>query len=237
MNDIVYWVRGAEYLEVARQSIISVRKVYPSAAIFIYTDEAENTLHIDGTIRCTLPPGRPAMVANLDAQLLHLNTAEYGRQVLFLDADTLVKKPVELGPVDMMVTWRKSAGPQDVGGGLAQVMPYNFGVVGAVVSARTREAWMWMRAQVLNMSPDEQTWYGNQRALAALVGACPESGSETKTVPIVWSLRDLGGTSVTVQQHPCETHNFTPQAEGEDVSGKFVLHFKANRKQMMATYA
>jgi hypothetical protein len=235
MRDIVYWLRGQEFVELAKLSIASVRKVYPTALVYVYTDDPENTPHIENTTRCELPSGRPAMVANLDAQLLHLNTGEYGSKVLFLDADVLLRKPIELGPVDVLVTYRHSV----TGEGkdqLAALMPFNYGVVGAVVSAKTREAWTWMRAQVLNMSPTEQNWYGNQLALAALVGAPPESGSEVKTVPISWSLRDLG-TPITVQQHPCETFNYTPQAEGEDVSGKFVLHFKGNRKQMMDAYA
>lgn len=234
--NIVYWVRGKEFSDLARLSIASVAKVYPHAHVFVYTDDEDNTPHIEGTIRCTLPAGRPAMVANLDAQLLHLNTSDYGTHVLFLDADVLVKKPIDLiCAVDVFVTWRHSA----TGEGkdqLAALMPYNYGVVGAVVNAKTREAWTWMRAQVLNMGPSDQNWYGNQLAIAALVGAPPESGSEIKTVPISWSLRDLG-TPLVVQQHPCETHNFTPKAEGEDVSDKFVLHFKGNRKQMMTSYA
>lgn len=234
--DCVYWVRGKEFADLAKLSIASVRKVYQDAKIYVYTDDAENTPHIEGTVRCELPSGRPAMVANLDAQLLHLNTADYGRHVLFLDADVLVKKPVELiCAVDLLVTWRHSASGEGKDS-LAALMPYNYGVVGAVVNARTREAWTWMRTQVLNMSPTEQNWYGNQLAIAALVGAPPESGSEIKTVPITWSLRDLG-TPLTVHQLPCATHNFTPQAEGEDVSDKFVLHFKGNRKQMMDAYA
>lgn len=235
MNNVCYWIRGKEFADLALLSIASVAKVYPHAHVFVYTDDAENTPDIEGTIRCTLPPGRPAMVANLDAQLLHLNTAEYGTKVLFLDADVLVKKPMELGPVDALVTWRHSASGEGKDS-LAALMPYNYGVIGAVVNARTREAWTWMRAQVLNMSPAEQNWYGNQLAIAALVGCPPESGSEIKTVPISWSLRDLG-QPIVVQQHPCETHNFTPQAEGEDVTDKFVLHFKGDRKQMMSAYA
>lgn len=234
--DVAYWIRGAEFAELAKLSIASVRKVYPHARVFIYTDDAENTPAIEGTTRCVLPPGRPSMVANLDAQLLHLNTADYGREVLFLDADVLVKKPVNMSAaVDVMVTWRRSVTGEGQDS-LAALMPINFGVIAALVNARTREAWTWLRAQVLNMGASEQAWYGNQLAMASLVGSPPESGSETKTVAIAWSLRDLGSPLV-VQQHPCETHNFTPQAEGEDVSDKYVLHFKGDRKHMMSAYA
>lgn len=237
MIDVVYWVRGEEFAELAKLSIASVRKVYPQATVYFYTDDGENTPHIEGTTRCVLPPGRPAMVANLDAQLLHLNTADYGRHVLFLDADVLVKKPIEIiCAVDVLVTYRHSVSGEGKDQ-LAALMPFNYGVVGAVVNAQTREAWTWMRAKVLDMSPTEQAWYGNQLALAALVGMPPESGSELKIIPICWSLRDLGGTSINVIQHPCSTHNFTPAAEGEDVSDKYVLHFKGNRKHMMDAYA
>lgn len=236
MMDVVFWIRGAEFAELAKLSIASVRKVHPHAMVYVYTDDAENTPHIEHTHRCELPPGRPAMVANLDAQLLHLNTAEYGHHVLFLDADVLVKKPIEMGPVDVMVTWRHSASGEGKDS-LAALMPVNYGVIGVVASAQTREAWTWMRAKILNMSPTEQNWYGNQLAIAALVGAAPESGSRTTTVQIPWRLGDIGCTNLVINQVPCETHNYTPEQEDEDVSDKFVLHFKGNRKHMMQAYA
>lgn len=233
--DIVFWVRGAEFAQLAELSIASVRKVYPHAKVYVYTDDAENTPSIFGTTFCTLPPGRPAMVANLDAQLLHLNTADYGRQVLFLDADVLLRKPIDLGAVDVLVTWRHSASGEGKDS-LAALMPVNFGVIGAVVNSRTREAWTWLRAQVLNMGSSEQAWYGNQLAMASLVGSPPESGSETKVVQIAWSLRDIG-TPLAVRLEPCATHNYTPASEGEDIADKFALHFKGNRKHMMESYA
>src|SRR5690348_2048707 len=102
------------------------------------------------------------MVANLDAQLSVLARADAGEPVLFLDVDVLVRKAIPLGP-DLTVTWRDAAKE----GGVAGLMPYNYGVVGVRASVRTYEAFLWMRAQVLQMSAQNQGWYGNQMALAA----------------------------------------------------------------------
>lgn len=219
---VAYWVRGEEYQKLAELSIESVRRVYPNARIEIVTD--------DGT--------RPAMVANLDAQLSVIARAAHDEPILFLDVDTLLRRVFPFN-ADLTVTWRDHVkhanGEQSEG--IAALMPYNYGVVGVKASERIYEAFLWMRARVLEMGPRQQAWYGNQLALAALVGARPNEGHARKSVHIRWAMNDPGATVISIEQLPCEVWNYTPQAEGEDVSEKAIVHLKGNRKDLMAHYA
>lgn len=241
MTTYVYWIRGAEFAELAKLSIASVKKVerfIVDRRIVVYTDEespawaADLAPHGSGVEVCRLEPGRPAMVANIDAQIAALTDAKRGERVLFLDADTLLRIPFpwdEAG-IDLYTTWRDHVnGDRE----MARYQPYNYGVVGAVANAATIEAFIWLRARVLQMSPDNQNWYGNQLALAALLG---QPRSEAWTARIRWTLSDEG-SPLRVMPLPCDTWNFSPNAPDEDVSGKGILHMKGNRKDLMQHFA
>ena len=232
--DVVYWIRGAEHAELAALSAASVRKVYPDAVIHVYTDDPHGTPHVDGTVRHVRERLHEPMVANIDAQLEHITGCEPGQRVLFLDTDTLLQAPFEFGG-DMAVTWRDHESVVDGQKviGVAASMPYNYGVIGVVASPRISEAFFWLKFRVLSMSQAYRNWYGNQLALADLVGGVQEG---TKPVRIRWSDADAG-TEIRVRMLPCETHNYTPEGEGEDVTDKVVLHLKGKRKHLMAHYA
>jgi hypothetical protein len=65
---IVYWLRGAEHVAMAELSAESVRRVYPDARIYGYTDQPEVTPAMKGVTAWLTDArqGRPAMVANLE---------------------------------------------------------------------------------------------------------------------------------------------------------------------------
>jgi len=174
------------------------------------------------------------MVANLDAQIAALNYLQRGDQVLFLDADVLMRQrfPWSLVP-DLYVTWRDRVNG-DVEA--AKLQPYNYGVVGCHVRPQTIEAFYWLRARIMAMNARNQAWYGNQLALAELVGKAPKEGQTDKDIRIRWSLNDRG-TFMTVRQLPCETFNYSPASADEDVSGKAILHMKGDRKDLMQHFA
>src|SRR5262245_17719924 len=124
--NFVYWVRGREYLELAKLSAESAKKL-GACKIYVYTDDPS----LDDPCLNHLPPGRPAMVANLDAQIHALATVPSGARVLFLDADTLIRKPFPFTDADLYVTWRDHVGMQNGEKvvGIAKEQPYNYGVV------------------------------------------------------------------------------------------------------------
>lgn len=240
MTTYVYWIRGAEFAEFAKLSIASVKKIEPflvDRRIVVYTDEESPAWvdalasHGSGIEVRYLRPGRPAMVANLDAQVDAVSNAGLGEKLLFLDADTLLRKAFPWAPyIDLYTTWRDHVnGDRE----MARYQPYNYGVVGAVTNAATIEAFIWLRARVLQMSPDNQNWYGNQLALASLLG---QPHADPWTARIRWALTD-DGSPLRVMPLPCDTWNFSPNARDEDVSGKGILHLKGNRKELMQHFA
>jgi hypothetical protein len=236
---VVYWIRGGEHAQLARLSIASVRNVYPDARVFVYSDDPLAQPLGLGEVTYRLAPGEPAMVANLTAQVKHLASASFGLLVLFLDADTLVREafPFDAGH-DLFVTWRGHSGYSngEKVTGVAELMPYNYGVIGARVCASVIEAFLALRTRVQQLAPRYQDWYGNQLALADLIGAPPKEGAASVTVPVRWA-PTAGGTPLRVRQLPCEVWNFSPESEADDVSGKGILHMKGGRKHLMQHFA
>lgn len=235
MTHYIYWLRGAEFCDLARLSMKSVRRVDPSARFHVWTDDRANTPRIDAhdVAWHELPSGRPAMVANLDAQIAALSYLQRGDQVLFLDADVVMRQPFPwtLLP-DLYVTWRHEVnGDRD----MALLQPYNYGVIGAHVRPQMIEAFYWLRARILQMTARNQGWYGNQLALAELVGAAPEHQAD-REVRIRWAPTDRG-TALSVRLLPCTTWNFSPDSIDEDVSSKGILHMKGGRKDLMKHFA
>lgn len=233
-----YWIRGAEFAELAALSIASVKKVSPYIAqrrIVICTDE-ENPAwlesvapHGSGIEVQQLPAGRPAMVANLDAQVSVICQTSKGERVLFLDADTIMLQPFPWTDADLHVTWRA-----DVNGDaeMARQQPYNYGVLGANVTPAAIEAFIWLRARILRMQPERQQWYGNQLALEQLLGQ-PNRGIQRR---VRWTLEDQG-MPLSVCELPCDVWNFSPDRAEQDVTGKGILHMKGGRKDLMARYS
>lgn len=239
MTYYVYWIRGTAYADIAEMSIASVRKIDPEPSIHVWCDDP-TTRKIEGVAWHDFAPGRPAMVANLDAQIAALNyliddPREADPKILFLDVDTLLRKPFPWAPAaDLYVTWRwEVAGDRDN----AIIQPYNYGVLGCENNSSVREAFIWLRSRVLGMNPQNRDWYGNQLALAELVGCSPQEGEAKKLVRIRWAIDDPGATALIVRQLPCSTWNYTPEEIGEDVTDKGILHLKGDRKDMMEHYA
>jgi hypothetical protein len=239
MTSFVYWIRGAEFADLAKLSIASVRKLYPflvERKVIVYTDEASPTWidnlapYGSGIELRQLATGRPAMVANLDAQVDAILNAVQGEQVLFLDADTLMRRsfPWQAG-IDLYATWRDHVnGDRE----MAQAQPWNYGVVGAVANPATIQAFIWLRARVLQMNPKNQDWYGNQLALADLLGAAKQ---DAWMAYVRWTLADEG-TPLRVKPLPCEVWNWSPCVEGQDIEEKGVIHLKGTRKELMEHY-
>lgn len=254
MRYYVWWIRGAQHAELASLSIQSVQRVDRFSAerrIVVATDDPDGGAHWGALLPAegrgirflALESGRPAMVANLDAQIAALALGSAGDEFLFLDADTLLTRPFEWSVnedtktrpndrtlnSDIYVTYRDHVnGDTD----FARAQPYNYGVLGATHNDLTLEAFFWIRARILRMSQKNQQWYGNQLALAELIGL----PAPQKTVRMSWSLSDPG-RALHVACLPCDVWNYSPDAEGEDISARNVLHLKGGRKDLMRHYA
>ena len=172
---------------------------------------------------------RPAMVANLDAQIDCLLSTPMGERVLFLDADTIMLQPFPWTDADLHVTWRSEVNGDTE---MARQQPYNYGVLGANVTPATIEAFIWLRARILRMTAERQKWYGNQLALESLLG---QPGARKGDARVRWTLDDEG-TPLSVQELPCDVWNYSPDAADEDVTKKGILHFKGGRKDLIEVY-
>lgn len=233
-----YWVRGREFAELAAMSIASVKRLEPYQAtrrIVVITDSFATHAECQGLFDKDVAfiqhdlTGRPAMVANLDAQITCLLATPLGQRVLFLDADTIMLQAFPWTDADLHVTWRDQVNGD---GEMAKQQPWNAGVIGVNVTPASIEAFYWLRARVLRMSQDRQAWYGNQLALADLLGQ-PNGTHERR---IRWTMEDEG-TPLSVCELPCDTWNYSPNSADEEVNGKGILHMKGDRKDLMQHFA
>lgn len=159
------------------------------------------------------------MLENVKAQAEFLCSVNDGDEVVFLDNDALMAKPLpELGDYDLCVTWRDNMGA------VSMLMPYNYGVVMCKRSFDTIAAWLWMCDHITHQTPKNQNWYGNQVALRELVGGI---GRE---------YTDHGYFKLRTKFLPCEQYNWTPEDVDEDITDKYVIHCKGNRKDLLEHY-
>lgn len=226
-----YFVRGEKHKALCQVSMAAIRRIQKNAEIVVATDEPGLT--VPGAVMVRFEAGLPMMVANLEAQL----NVMYGRfsQIVFLDTDVLFLKPFPVQSEEgLVVTWRETVGGkiQDVPGGVADVMPYNYGVLSVLPSLRTLESFIWLRERVRKMAPQLQQWWGNQIALASFVGPRPKEGETTETRYIPWLLHERG-LPVTVRKIPGSIWNYTPTDKDEDVSSRGAIHFKGHTREWM----
>lgn len=242
--NFVYWVRGEDYAELATKSAASVRRCYPDARVFVYADQAHNVLRdsiIDAVLVIPAFNASPAMVANLQAQAHFCLGKEFIAPTVFLDADILaIQAAPELEDpefwlnYDLVVTQRDHVAIDTDGNkviGLARDMPYNYGVVMVNNDAGGQEAILQLRERVRRMGTRLQQWYGNQWALRELVGG----GIDDETPRTI--TRDIHFWRVRVRVLDCEQFNFTPETDAEDLSGRYFLHPKGDRKDLFHHYA
>lgn len=235
-----WFVRGAAHAAMCASSIESVLKADPKAHLVVVTDEESPEWELPVALS-RIEPGLPIMLANLEAQCQTLATSRYGDSVTFLDTDVLMLEPLDFAAgADLVTTWRDHVGSTEEGEkieGIANRMPYNYGVLGAIAGYRGLEALIWMRERIRKMSARRQEWYGNQLALAELAGPRPDSGASLDLRPIPWS-EITHGNAVGISKLPCERFNYTPRMVGEAIHGKRAfLHFKGHARGLMESYA
>src|SRR5690606_7195814 len=146
MTAYCWFIRGERHAAMARVSIESVRKADPGFRCIVVTDDAGETGLEDTVPVLHIEPGLPIMLANLEAQVhARLHACYTYESIAFLDTDTLVLEPLE--PLaDLTITWRDHVRTDEEGAkieGIAQEMPYNYGVVIARDTQATAEVLIW----------------------------------------------------------------------------------------------
>lgn len=241
MTAYAWFIRGAEHAAMCRQSIASVRKADPSAVCLVITDEvAPAWAEGLGVMVLWIDSGLPMMMANIEAQICALTMGPQTESLWFLDADILLRAPLPPTATDLTVTWRDHVGVNDQDEkveGVAAEMPYNYGVIGFTPGIGALESLIFLRERIRKMGAGHRQWYGNQLALAELVGAPPKDLAEKRIYRhIPWSLTE-GGRVVSIDRLACDGYNYTPKSAEDDVSFKTALHFKGHARKLMQGFA
>jgi len=189
--------------------VASVRAAMPGARIVQMTDlDTRKVIGVDEVIRKQWDQR-----LLMPYRLLHLQEFP-AANAIFLDADVVVQK--DLGPLlrdefDIGLTYRDETDPSLRKSPQAyQMMPFNAGVMLSRPSGR--DFWTEAYRVCLAMPEDHQRWFGDQLAIKEVAAR----------------------TTLKVKQYPCALYNYSPARWDEDLSEKYVIHYKGdNRKVWM----
>jgi hypothetical protein len=139
-------------------------------------------------------------------RLQHL--AALAEPALVVDTDVVFVRDVRhvwARAFDVALTRRGGPALDPNGVDLAEVMPYNTGVM----FSRSRAFWQRCHELCRAFPPEVQRWYGDQYAVRF---AAPE---------------------FEVLELPVDPYNYSPGAPDEDVSQRYIVHYKGARKDWM----
>lgn len=188
----------------------SVRQAMPSAEIVQLADEkTPMVVGVDTVI-----------VRRMQAPWLMLYRLEHFKNLpegdwMFIDTDAVVQRDVSgvfEKPFDVALTRR--VGPIFVNGkDIVPDMPYNTGVM----FSRNPAFWSDCYDYCASLPDKQKHWWGDQQAVRVV----KESGK--------YQVREL----------TCDEYNYSPSSADEDVTGRYVVHYKGpiRKKMMLAKYA
>ena len=218
----------------AQQYVVMIDMMFDSAARF-HADMEPVVLSSAGTDLSGLRwkvqrkdgPAAPEsiMLDRTLAQLRHLEECAFDRPIVMLDSDILIfgsLRELFEEDFDVAVTWRDN-----------ETMPINNGILllnhrhpAAVRRFFRRYAEIYQRSHA-----DQAAWYGDQLAMAELIGLRPEEYASRETVAV---------DGCRVRLLPCSTYNARPGKKLRHLlfpaRGRRVLHFKADKKRLMRDY-
>jgi len=230
-------VHGAiDYAEVLALSFESARLRAPRARRILLTDEATpvpDSIAVDEVRRFPLDPER-LMYERMRVQSAYVEGREPGRVSVLMDSDIVVNldpAPVFAETFDVGLTWRRGFPAAPFNGGMIFVAE-GPGAGGFFRKARACYDALAADASIASLFPrDLRAWWGDQFALATLVGVREYAERTTDGIAI---------EGLRVRLFPCETHNFTIEPGAnyrlDDLRRKHFVHFKGNRKALQAQY-
>jgi len=139
-------------------------------------------------------------------RLQHL--AALGGQALIVDTDVVFMRDVRHvweQVFDVALTRRAGPALDPNGVDLAEVMPYNTGVM----FSRSQAFWQRCHELCLGFPPEVQRWYGDQYAVR------------------------FAAPGFEVLELAVDPYNYSPASREEDVSERYVVHYKGPRKEWM----
>jgi lipopolysaccharide biosynthesis glycosyltransferase len=190
--------------KIAQIMVASVRQAMPGAKIVQMTDYTTKPVQGVHEVIRKRWDGKRLMTY----RLLHLEEFPPANAV-FLDADTVVRKDLTSvfdGEFDVALT-RRDATDLTLGEAVLEAMPFNTGVMFSKASGR--QFWLAAHAAVRAMPDEHQVWWGDQLAVKKVAEE----------------------TSLKVAEYPCALYNYTPTSPDEDLSERYVVHYKGRERK------
>jgi len=189
----------------AHLTIASIKEAMPDSSIVQFTNMLTPALpHVDEVVR--RPPDDLGL---MEGRMEHYSTYPH-KQMLFIDPDIIIQKDVwDVFDDEFDVAMADRGGKPVMlnGKDISKVMPHNLGVA---FSTGT-QFWRRCLVEMKKLSLDDRNWFGDQIA----VGRVARSK--------IFKIKTLD----------MYKYNYSPQTKDEDVSSRFIVHYKGKRKSWM----
>lgn len=179
---------------------------------------------IDSIVRAEINANK-LMMERTRTQLSYVESSPFTAPIVILDSDILINAPLK--PIfdldfDVALTWRESKA-QPINGG--------FLILNNMRPDVSRRFFQKFSTIYSERYADQAAWYGDQLALRDCVGlSIKEYGKR--------NLIEVDGCRILLL--PCDSHNFSPENKYAEIRAdrpeKVVIHFKGERKRLMAPY-
>ncbi len=224
-----------DYMAILALSFESAKLRAPRARRILLTDEATvvpTGMNVHEVMRFPVDLGR-LMYERMWVQASYLERRPAGRSSILMDSDVVVNRdptPIFSEAFDVGLTWRTEFPDAPFNGGLILVASGNAGLEFFSRARACYDAFAESAAVTSAFPRDLRAWWGDQFALALMVGY--REFAEKKTdAELVEGIR--------IRFFPCDDYNFTMGAQGYPLSffaPKYFVHFKGNRKAAQAQY-
>ena len=226
-----------DYMTVLAQSFESARLRAPKARRILITDEETTvppTVLADEVLRFPMDKQR-LMYERMRVQQLYLGKRDGARVTVLMDSDVVVNADPATAfseAFDIGLTWRPEFVDAPFNGGLILVAEGDAGHAFFGKALACYDKLAADPAVVKELPHDLRAWWGDQFALAAVVGYRAFAERAGAVGEIVDGVR--------VRYFPCAEYNFTLEPNQrygiDELRRKFFIHFKGNRKALQAWY-
>ncbi len=213
-----------EYIQMLDWMMCSFQLVSPTDKKYVLTNHITQfpSLHEKFTVVRSDMNKPTLMFDRMVAQSQFLeNVASEGSDVCFLDTDILINKSFEeiwKKDFDVALTYRKN-----------DQMPINGGFILARNNSRTRGFFKQCLEIYQGLQPDQKQWWGDQISIAKYIGE----------LSLIDGREYIEVQGLKILLLDCGVYNFTPKtlkAISNELTEKYVLHFKGDKKQLMGPY-
>lgn len=215
---------GVEQIRLLHES---AKRAMPDHLFTILTSPQTDLTRLDFQFRRVSEPldQTRIMYERTRVQTSYLRRRNWSTPAALLDTDILISSDfaeVFQEPIDIGLTWRRS-----------RDMPFNGGVI--FVNNRDPGASIRFFNEFESIYSEQSTsmleWYGDQHALATIIGHTPQDISY---------LAPINHDGTTIGFFSCDTYNYTPRTQTRSLLGAMtkakLLHFKGSSRRLMSPY-